>query len=163
VRVAAERPDVLVVEGGVVAVPGDVDFHLNFGFPPRTAKARTACWQQWGNLGLPLVLYESPNRVAALCQSALEILGNRPARLARELTKLHETWHGPDLATLANIGDLKGECVLIIGAGVTSTTPTISPALAASSLKELAALVANQTGVSNQTAYKALVALKQEA
>jgi predicted amino acid dehydrogenase len=39
VRVAQERDDVLVVEGGVVAVPGDVDFGLNFGFPPKTSYA----------------------------------------------------------------------------------------------------------------------------
>lgn len=40
VRVARERDDVLVVEGGVVAVPGpDADFHFSFGFPPRTAYA----------------------------------------------------------------------------------------------------------------------------
>lgn len=38
-RVAEERDDVLVIEGGVVEVPGPVDFHLNFGFPPRTAMA----------------------------------------------------------------------------------------------------------------------------
>lgn len=38
-RVAKERPDVLVIEGGVVAVPGDVDFGFNFGFPPGTAYA----------------------------------------------------------------------------------------------------------------------------
>lgn len=39
VRVAKERPDVLVIEGGVVSVPGDVDFGVNFGFPPKTAYA----------------------------------------------------------------------------------------------------------------------------
>lgn len=33
------RDDVLVIEGGVVEVPGDVNFGLNFGFPPRTAYA----------------------------------------------------------------------------------------------------------------------------
>ncbi|MEW6771174.1 MAG: NAD(P)H-binding protein [Bacillota bacterium] len=38
-RVATERPDVLVIEGGVVAVPGDVKFNLDFGFPPKTAYA----------------------------------------------------------------------------------------------------------------------------
>lgn len=38
-RVAKERDDVLVIDGGVVAVPGDVDFHFNFGFPPKTAYA----------------------------------------------------------------------------------------------------------------------------
>lgn len=38
-RVAEMRDDVLVIEGGVVEVPGDVEFNLNFGFPPRTAYA----------------------------------------------------------------------------------------------------------------------------
>lgn len=39
VRVAKERNDVLVIEGGVVAVPGDVEFNFDFGFPPKTAYA----------------------------------------------------------------------------------------------------------------------------
>jgi fatty aldehyde-generating acyl-ACP reductase len=38
-KVASERPDVLVIEGGVVAVPGNVDFGMSFGFPPKTAFA----------------------------------------------------------------------------------------------------------------------------
>ncbi|ABZ83907.1 conserved hypothetical protein [Heliomicrobium modesticaldum Ice1] len=38
-RVAKERPDVLLIEGGVVKVPGDVNFGFNFGFPPGLAYA----------------------------------------------------------------------------------------------------------------------------
>jgi len=38
-KVIEERDDVLVIEGGVVAVPGDVNFNLNFGFPDKTAYA----------------------------------------------------------------------------------------------------------------------------
>jgi fatty aldehyde-generating acyl-ACP reductase len=39
-RVSKERDDVLVIDGGMVAVPGaDLDFHFNFGFPPKTAYA----------------------------------------------------------------------------------------------------------------------------
>ena len=37
--VVEERDDVLVIEGGVIEVPGEVDFHFTFGFPPRTAFA----------------------------------------------------------------------------------------------------------------------------
>ena len=37
--VVEKRDDVLVIEGGVIEVPGDVDFHFAFGFPPRTAFA----------------------------------------------------------------------------------------------------------------------------
>ena len=39
IKVAAERSDVLVIEGGVVEVPGEVDFNFNFGFPPKTVFA----------------------------------------------------------------------------------------------------------------------------
>ena len=38
-QVAQTRDDVLVIEGGVVEVPGDVEFNFNFGFPPKTAYA----------------------------------------------------------------------------------------------------------------------------
>jgi predicted amino acid dehydrogenase len=38
-RVSKERDDVLVIEGGVVSVPGDVDFGMSFGFPEKTAYA----------------------------------------------------------------------------------------------------------------------------
>jgi fatty aldehyde-generating acyl-ACP reductase len=38
-RVAAERPDVLVIEGGNIRVPGEVDFNFDFGLPPKTALA----------------------------------------------------------------------------------------------------------------------------
>ena len=39
VRVSKERPDVLVIEGGIVRVPGEVDFGIDFGFPAQTAYA----------------------------------------------------------------------------------------------------------------------------
>ncbi len=37
--VAAVRDDILVIDGGMVDVPGPVDFHFNFGFPPGKAYA----------------------------------------------------------------------------------------------------------------------------
>jgi predicted amino acid dehydrogenase len=37
--VADRRDDVLVIEGGMVEVPGPVDFHFNFGFPPKMSFA----------------------------------------------------------------------------------------------------------------------------
>ncbi len=39
VKVAQKRDDVLVIEGGAVEVPGDVNFNLNFGFPPKLSYA----------------------------------------------------------------------------------------------------------------------------
>jgi predicted amino acid dehydrogenase len=37
--VAAVRDDILVIDGGMVEIPGPVDFHFNFGFPPGNAYA----------------------------------------------------------------------------------------------------------------------------
>jgi fatty aldehyde-generating acyl-ACP reductase len=37
--VARARDDILVIDGGMVDVPGSVDFHFNFGFPPGKAYA----------------------------------------------------------------------------------------------------------------------------
>ncbi|MBX6723164.1 MAG: shikimate dehydrogenase, partial [Dactylosporangium sp.] len=38
-QVAEARDDVLVIEGGIVEVPGEVDFHFDFGCPPGTCLA----------------------------------------------------------------------------------------------------------------------------
>jgi predicted amino acid dehydrogenase len=38
-RVAEMRDDVLVIDGGVVEVPGNVNFNFNFGYPPGLAYA----------------------------------------------------------------------------------------------------------------------------
>lgn len=38
-QVAEQRPDILVIEGGMVEIPGSVDFHFDFGFPPKMAYA----------------------------------------------------------------------------------------------------------------------------
>jgi len=38
-RVADQRDDVLVIEGGMIEVPGPVDFGMNFGFPPKMSFA----------------------------------------------------------------------------------------------------------------------------
>ncbi|MEZ4593836.1 MAG: shikimate dehydrogenase [Chloroflexota bacterium] len=38
-QVAEQRPDVLVIEGGMVEIPGPVNFNFNFGFPPKMAYA----------------------------------------------------------------------------------------------------------------------------
>jgi predicted amino acid dehydrogenase len=39
IEVVKSRNDVLVIEGGMVEVPGPVDFHFDFGFPPKMAFA----------------------------------------------------------------------------------------------------------------------------
>lgn len=38
-EVASKRPDILVIEGGLVEVPGDINFNYNFGYPSKIALA----------------------------------------------------------------------------------------------------------------------------
>ena len=61
-----------------------------------------------------LIFYEAPHRIEKTLSIALEVLGNRKACLARELTKLHEEYHRGTLSELCKLHGLKGEMVLII-------------------------------------------------
>jgi 16S rRNA (cytidine1402-2'-O)-methyltransferase len=88
--------------------------------PPRQGKRRDF-YRGWAALGHTLVVFESPHRLLASLADALAELGDRPAAVARELTKLHEeVVRAPLAAQLAAWQArpaIKGELVLVIGAG----------------------------------------------
>jgi 16S rRNA (cytidine1402-2'-O)-methyltransferase len=89
------------------------------GFAPPRAGKRRAFYRRYGALGHTLVVYESPHRLAASLDDAIAELGpERPAALARELTKLHEEIVRGSLAELAawtRERKLMGEFVVVIG------------------------------------------------
>lgn len=89
------------------------------GFPPPKPGKRRTFYRRFGGLGHTLVVYESPHRLAASLDDAIAELGpERPAALARELTKLHEEIVRGTLADLgawARGRKLLGELVLVIG------------------------------------------------
>jgi 16S rRNA (cytidine1402-2'-O)-methyltransferase len=60
------------------------------GFPSRKGGKRRRLLEQEQASAHTLILYESPHRLAALLQDALEVLGDRRAAVALELTKLFE-------------------------------------------------------------------------
>ncbi len=86
--------------------------------PPKTGKRRTF-YRGWAGLGHTLVLFESPHRLLASLADALAELGDRPAAVARELTKLHEEVLRGTLSTLLaelqERASIKGELVVMIG------------------------------------------------
>ncbi len=89
------------------------------GFPPpKTGKRRTFL-RRFADLTHTLVLYESPHRLLRTLEDALAELGDRPAAIARELTKTHEeVLRGPLselLEELENRAALKGEFVVVLG------------------------------------------------
>jgi 16S rRNA (cytidine1402-2'-O)-methyltransferase len=89
--------------------------------PPKTGKRRTF-YRGWAGLGHTLVVFESPHRLLASLADALEELGDRPAAVARELTKLHEEVLRGTLSTLLaelqGRASIKGELVVMVGAAV---------------------------------------------
>ncbi len=65
-----------------------------------------------------IILYESPKRLKRTLKDLLEILGDRPAVVSRELTKLHEEIKRGTLSELLSYFTAKtprGECVILIG------------------------------------------------
>ena len=93
------------------------DSFLFVGFLPPRKMARRARLEELREMRPTLVLYEAPHRIRETLDDALEILGDRPAVLARELTKLHEQFRRGTLAELRHRHDAeppRGEMVLLI-------------------------------------------------
>ena len=84
--------------------------------PPK--KGRKKRIENIANENATIVIYESKNRLQRTIKQLLDILGDRPAVICRELTKLHEQFIRGTLSSLLSrvVGQtLKGEIVLLIG------------------------------------------------
>ncbi len=147
------------------------------GFPPPKTTGRLAWLRQWCVLPAPIVMFESPHRLAATLRDLLEVCG--PARtvtVARELTKRFE-----EIATLA-LADAgawlqaqpqraQGEFVLIVQAppatpdtGVTAEADDVLRALLEKlSVRDAARIAARITGAPRDALYNRALALRGEA
>lgn len=129
----------LAIEGGVtvVPVPGPsalvaalvatglpADEFFFGGFLPSRSGARRTKLKELEAIPATLIFYEAPHRIAATLKDALEILGEREAVVARELTKMHEEiarGRLSDLAERFSNDKARGEIVLIIGSELIAT------------------------------------------
>jgi 16S rRNA (cytidine1402-2'-O)-methyltransferase len=66
------------------------DAFLYLGYLPRQVGERRAAIQAVADLAYTLIFLESPHRLLDTLADLEQILGDRPAAVARELTKLHE-------------------------------------------------------------------------
>ena len=127
----------------------------------------------WALAGEPrtLVFYESGRRIADSVRDCARVFGqDRPAALARELTKAHESVYRETLAELGNRLERDpeaslGECVLVVAGAPESAAETADLERALRVLLEFVApsaaarIAAQIYGVSRRAAYAAAMRL----
>jgi 16S rRNA (cytidine1402-2'-O)-methyltransferase len=93
---------------------------LFYGYLPQKSGERRSVLENLCRIPWPLVFYEAPHRIVQAVKDMVDILGGmRKICIARELTKLHESWHECRLAEAsawleADPHRTKGEFVLIV-------------------------------------------------
>ncbi len=118
---AAAGASVVVVPGAsavtaALAVSGiAAPTFTHLGFLPRRASDRRRLLESLARNPAPLVAFETPHRLRAALQDALDALGDRDVAVCRELTKLHEeTFRGMLSQALAHFAGPRGEFTLVI-------------------------------------------------
>ncbi len=110
------------------------------GFLPPTEQGRQEYIQRWQQERRTIICYEAPHRLLATLKALAEGLsGSRKLVIARELTKVHETfWRGSLAEAVSAWQDQtpKGEFTLVIG-GVTEGVVTRSPQELAKEVQQL--------------------------
>jgi 16S rRNA (cytidine1402-2'-O)-methyltransferase len=177
--IAVPGPCAAVAALSVGALP--TDRFCFEGFLPARAAARRARLQQLGAEPRTLVFYESPHRVRdTLADCAAAFGATRPATVARELSKLHETTYRGTLDELAAraAGDAdftRGELVLLVGGAPAAAAGmggadghageldrVLKVLLVELPLKQAAQLAAKLVGVRDNESYKRALRLKGE-
>jgi len=90
------------------------------GFPPKKKAKRLKLFDKLTTVSGTLIFYESPRRILKLVEEIHSIMGDRPAVLSREMTKLHEEFTRCSLSQMLDHlrqgHEIKGECTLLVGA-----------------------------------------------
>jgi 16S rRNA (cytidine1402-2'-O)-methyltransferase len=176
-----------VIEEGlpVTAVPGPSapvtalvlsglppDRFLFAGFLPPKRAARRGELQALASLAATLVFFEAPHRLPESLADMADILGDRPAAVARELTKMFEEVRRGGLASLAAhyaaAGPPKGEIVVVVGPATAAPPEAegldarLRAALAGMSLRDAANAVAEASGLPRRQVYARALELIDE-
>ena len=176
--IAIPGPCALIAALSIAGLP--TDRFCFEGFLPARQAARRAHLASLALETRTLVFYESPHRVREALEDCVQSFGaERPAAVARELTKLHETLYRGPLSVLAARAAaepdfVRGEIVLVIaGASAAAVAETgadghggaldraLAPLLEELPLKQAAHLAARIASVRDNEAYKRALVLKQ--
>lgn len=147
------------------------DRFLFAGFLPAKQGERRTMLEELKGLRASLIFFESPQRLAQSLADMTDILGDRPAAVGRELTKLHEEMRRGRLASLAahyaKSGAPKGEVTLVAGppedeaADMSRADHLLERALAFMPVRAAADLVAEALGLPRRAVYGRALALKK--
>ena len=161
-------PSALITALIAAGLPTDEFFFA--GFLPARSNARRARLNELRAVPGTLIFYEAPHRLATTLKDAYEVLGEREAVVARELTKLHEEIRRGRLSELgehyANVENPRGEIVVLIDRNVigevvieTSVSALVDQ-FEQDGLDHRAALkkAARELGLSRAEAYRKLMA-----
>jgi len=146
------------------------DEFLFLGFLPSRSGERQRTLERLRIEDRTLVFYEAPHRIADTLADAAAILGDRPACLAREVTKLHEEFRRGKLSELFQTLEehpVRGEITLVVGPldeGPASSHANTAQSLAARveelmhqaklDRREALKLAAKERGISKRDAYR---------
>jgi len=166
-------PGASAVLAGLVAAGLPTDAFLFAGFLPAKGGQRRRRIGELVQVPATLVFFESPHRLAeSLADLAAGLGPDRPAAVARELTKYYETIERGTLGSLAErfaAAAPKGEIVVLVGppveraASAEEADALLAAALASLPASAAAADVARATGLDRRTLYRRALALKGAA
>lgn len=145
-----------------------VDKFRFLGFLPSRKSARRKSLAELKGAAKALIFYEAPHRLLEMLEDVLEILGDRPAVVAREVTKLHEEFvRGlvSEVFRALKKKPVKGEITVLLGAApaeqqngrpAQSIRLEVQDVMANQGLEERDALkaVARRRGISKSEAYR---------
>ncbi len=143
------------------------------GFLPPKQGARKAALAglraaEQAGLAATLIWYEAPHRLAETLADMAEVLGARPAAVARELTKRFEEVRRGSLAELADHyanHEARGEIVILAGPATEEMAVDVDQmlrtAMASMSLKDAAAAVAEASGLPKKQVYARALEMKE--
>jgi 16S rRNA (cytidine1402-2'-O)-methyltransferase len=169
-------PSALLAALSASGLPNEEFLFVGF-LPNRTGERRRAL-ERLRIEDRTIILYEAPHRVEECIAEAQEILGDRPACLAREVTKLHEEFRRGKLSALAASlveRPARGEITLLIGAAdpgeqsvhgdsAQSLSDRVEELIHQAKLdrKDALKLAAKERGLTRRAAYDQMVQSKAE-
>ena len=151
------------------------DSYIFVGFLAKKKAKRLRQLNELASEPRTLIFYESPRRILAFLYETIDVMGDRRAVLAREMTKLHEEFIRGRLSDitegLENRNDVKGECTLLVAGNDRDKEHTwpmvkqqIEAAVAAgqNSLSTIAREIAATSGIAKNKIYAEALTISKE-